>query len=360
MSNIDTDLITWKTNAWKDEGMVKWYSARMVENTATNRLKNAIEEHLITQSITGHRVLDVGIGTGRGSLPLLRRGRTVTGIDSSQAMLDEARRLAGDSPIDLRVGDITAVPCDAGAFDDVFSLNVLVHFPNWQDAVAGWQRLVRPGGTIAFDIHTRENPETAYGVDREKWPPALVATDSGDKSNYMSRTTAAEVLRFAREHRMRLKAIQPYGAFLGGGNHNWLLDTLEQKNHWRRMLSWVAADDALLEFCLFVEVFAIHHLTPRIAGRMWVVLVNEENEAANDAWAEKHAAIDTTLAAHDWERVARSLPIGIDELRRALAKMLAAPRTRVFAYRLYETARTRGVDLGVFFGEDERAWLSHT
>lgn len=128
-SHEDDSLINWKTHAWQDAGMVSWYSGRMVENTSTNYLKNVLEVGTVKRHIRGKEVLDIGIGTGRASLPLIEQGFAVTGIDSSQAMLNETRRLAGNLPITLKLGDITKLPFDAESFDSAIALNVMVHFP---------------------------------------------------------------------------------------------------------------------------------------------------------------------------------------------------------------------------------------
>ncbi|HET8707511.1 MAG TPA: class I SAM-dependent methyltransferase, partial [Pseudomonadales bacterium] len=97
-------LTQWKTDAWKDPAMVAWYSGRMVENSGTNRLNNMLEVGLCDRFAVGQTVLDIGVGTGRASLPLARKGMQLTGIDSSQAMLDECQRLAGNVPVQLQVG----------------------------------------------------------------------------------------------------------------------------------------------------------------------------------------------------------------------------------------------------------------
>ena len=76
-----------------------------MENEGTNRLKNAVEISLCEKFAVGPEVLDVGIGTGRASLPLLDKGWRLTGVDSSQAMLDECARHANGKPIQLKLGD---------------------------------------------------------------------------------------------------------------------------------------------------------------------------------------------------------------------------------------------------------------
>ena len=54
----------------------------------------ALEGPLVQQAcgnVQGHRVLDMGCGTGRHALWLAQAGADVTGIDFSEAMLAKAR-----------------------------------------------------------------------------------------------------------------------------------------------------------------------------------------------------------------------------------------------------------------------------
>ncbi len=79
---------------------------------------------------SGTRVLDVGCGVGRWSRLLASRGASVTGIDLSPTMIDEARRRATGSQIrgscNFFVRDLATL--EAGEkFDLVLSVTVLQH-----------------------------------------------------------------------------------------------------------------------------------------------------------------------------------------------------------------------------------------
>jgi len=54
-------------------------------------------------------VLELGIGTGRVALPLAERGISVSGIDSSPAMVDLLRAKPGGERIDVTIGDFADV-----------------------------------------------------------------------------------------------------------------------------------------------------------------------------------------------------------------------------------------------------------
>jgi SAM-dependent methyltransferase len=64
----------------------------------------------------GNRVLELGVGTGRMALPLVERGLSVTGIDSSPKMLARLAGKPGGEKVRAVLGDMGAVGVD-GEFD---------------------------------------------------------------------------------------------------------------------------------------------------------------------------------------------------------------------------------------------------
>jgi SAM-dependent methyltransferase len=97
------------------------------------------------------RLLEIGVGTGRISLPLHRRGRSMVGIDLSAPMLDQyrakaaAERLA--APAVVR-GDATRLPFRDQSFGGVIEAHVLHLIPGWREAVAEVRRVIAPGGVF--------------------------------------------------------------------------------------------------------------------------------------------------------------------------------------------------------------------
>jgi ubiquinone/menaquinone biosynthesis C-methylase UbiE len=93
------------------------------------------------------RALDLGTGTGAGALWLARKfpQARVTGVDISEAMIEQARaklppELSGR--VDFLVGDAERLPFADGSFDLVAQISVPVFF----DEVA---RLLAPDGYVA-------------------------------------------------------------------------------------------------------------------------------------------------------------------------------------------------------------------
>lgn len=114
----------------------------------------------------GGPVLELGCGSGRLLLPLARAGLSVTGVDSSAAMLRlaEARLATEDAAAAARVrlieGDIAAFAAEGEPFGlAVFGYNTFMHLSETEIAAAlrHIRGCLRPGGLLLIDI---ENPFT--------------------------------------------------------------------------------------------------------------------------------------------------------------------------------------------------------
>jgi ubiquinone/menaquinone biosynthesis C-methylase UbiE len=109
-----------------------------------------------------HHVLDVGTGTGIVTLQAARwgghRGKAL-GIDLSEEMMATAVSKAAQAGLSDRVEfrqmDAEALELPDGAFDVVFSLFALLHFPNPQTALGEMFRVLRPGGRLVIAVGSR-------------------------------------------------------------------------------------------------------------------------------------------------------------------------------------------------------------
>jgi SAM-dependent methyltransferase len=104
----------------------------------------------------GDRLLDVACASGLAIELARLRGALCSGIDASARLVAVARdRNPG---CDIRVGDMHALPWDAGAFDVVTSFRGI--WGTTPDALAEVHRVLRPGGRVGITVwgHLKVSP----------------------------------------------------------------------------------------------------------------------------------------------------------------------------------------------------------
>ncbi len=110
---------------------------------------------------------DLGCGTGSVGAALAPFVARVVAVDGSAAMLQAAKkRLQGFGNIDLRRGDLEALPIDDARLDAATMMLVLHHVPEPQRALAEVARVLKPGAPlILVDMlpHDRENYRQQMG-----------------------------------------------------------------------------------------------------------------------------------------------------------------------------------------------------
>ncbi|ONK14866.1 class I SAM-dependent methyltransferase [Streptomyces sp. MP131-18] len=105
-----------------------------------------------------HKVLDLCCGTGLLLRDLTQRGYTVTGLDRSAAMLEQAaHKLGSQAEGRLVLGELPDIPLQE-EFDAVYSTGgALNYLPNDTSLLRSFEsvyRVLRPGGTFVFDLYT--------------------------------------------------------------------------------------------------------------------------------------------------------------------------------------------------------------
>ena len=110
---------------------------------------------------------DLGCGTGQVSAALAPFVERVIAVDASAAMLQAAKkRLQGFENVDLRRGELEALPVDDAKLDAATLMLVLHHVPEPQRALAEVARVLKPGGrAIIVDMlpHDRESYRQQMG-----------------------------------------------------------------------------------------------------------------------------------------------------------------------------------------------------
>ena len=111
---------------------------------------------LTPEDLKGKRVLDVGCGMGRYADVATRWGAQVVGIDLSAAAEVAARNLADRDFVAFQA-DVFALPFAEESFDCIYSIGVLHHTPNCEQAVKVLPQYLKPGGTLAVWLYSAYN-----------------------------------------------------------------------------------------------------------------------------------------------------------------------------------------------------------
>ena len=144
-------------------------------------------------------VVELAVGTGRVAIPVAQAtGRTVIGIDSSPAMLEQARAAGGDV-LDLRLADMRELELEEPAALVYCPYRALLHLPTWTDRRLVFERVaasLSPGGRFAWNAFAFDHAIAARldGMRQEEPVPHTlryavgdgridIVLDSGEKSS---------------------------------------------------------------------------------------------------------------------------------------------------------------------------------
>src|SRR5512139_1734721 len=136
----------------------------------TRELPEPIATHgipaLLQHIAPGGKILDVGTGTGRISVPLLRLGADVIGVDLSLNMMGKLREKY--SAAHLAQTDASRLPFAAQHFDAVLTTHVMHLIGPWREALREYRRVLKPGG-VYIDSTQWHEPASQLTRIRNKW-----------------------------------------------------------------------------------------------------------------------------------------------------------------------------------------------
>jgi SAM-dependent methyltransferase len=122
-------------------------------------------------------VVELAVGSGRVAIPVAKAtGREVIGIDSSPAMLEQARSraLAEGVQLDLREGDMRDFVLDEPAALIYCPFRSLLHLPTWKDRRRTFERVaasLRQGGRFAWNAFPFDHEMAAHLDGRPQTAP---------------------------------------------------------------------------------------------------------------------------------------------------------------------------------------------
>jgi len=176
-------------------------------------------------------LVELAVGSGRVAVPVAQAtGRRVIGIDTSPAMLAQARRNAAAADVELELveGDMRDLALAEPAGLIYCPFRALLHLPTWADRRRTFERVaaaLRPDGRFAWNAYAFDHHIAAGldGVHQEKPVPHTIRyavgdnrvdliLDSGGRSSLWW-ATKNEWLGLIEVAGLRLEAL--YGGFAG-------------------------------------------------------------------------------------------------------------------------------------------------
>jgi SAM-dependent methyltransferase len=133
-------------------------------------------------------IVELAVGNGRVAIPVaLATGRKVLGIDSSPAMLEQARRNAADAGVelDLREGDMRDLRLEEPAALVYCPARALLHLPTWADRRRTFEHVaegLEPGGRFAWNAFAFDHRIAARldGLHQDEPVPHSLSYAVGD------------------------------------------------------------------------------------------------------------------------------------------------------------------------------------
>ena len=101
----------------------------------------------------GSRLLDLGCGTGRLTIPLAQSGYNVSGTDINGDIIDIARDKAGENGVNahFNIARAEVLSFSDATFDICIVDSVLEHVTDWEKTIEEVARVLKPGGIAYFD-----------------------------------------------------------------------------------------------------------------------------------------------------------------------------------------------------------------
>lgn len=118
----------------------------------------------------GHKILEVGCGTGSDLLQFAKHGAEAYGIDITDEHLRLAKQRVGNLAT-VQYGDGRAIPYPDASFDYVYSHGVIHHSDEPQKITAEIMRVLKPGGRFNIQVYAKWSYFPLYLILRfgRKW-----------------------------------------------------------------------------------------------------------------------------------------------------------------------------------------------
>ena len=134
-------------------------------------------------------VLDVACGPGIVSCEFARLVQSVTGIDITPAMIEQAKQLQKEKKLDnieWKIGDVSELPFQDDEFSIVVTRYSLHHMINPNIILKEMYRVCKPGGKILIvDVTPEKDKKTSYNLVEKLRDPSHTEALTLEELRYM-------------------------------------------------------------------------------------------------------------------------------------------------------------------------------
>jgi len=116
------------------------------------------------------KILDIGCGYGRLTIPLAKEGHNIEGVDLSPNLIEEAKLRAKKENLDVafKIGDMRSLPYKDDSFDVVICMwSTFSYMLTVEDQVKALEQMARvltKGGIAIIDLPSTEKNQTLEGT----------------------------------------------------------------------------------------------------------------------------------------------------------------------------------------------------
>jgi len=153
IQNFDKKMTT---VSWKDE-YENGEDRHWMKDWEPCPLAKEVVGELKAAGIKNADVLEIGIGNGRDSIFIAKKGHNVIGIDIAKEPVGIAQEKAKDEGLEnitFEVGDAEKLQYDSDTFDAVYSV-AAIHSTLLDDTLKEIHRVLKPGGTVKLFLYTK-------------------------------------------------------------------------------------------------------------------------------------------------------------------------------------------------------------
>lgn len=156
----------------------------------------------------GSRVLDAGCGEGNVAIYLAKNhGLKVVGLDLLDFNVSNAKANAASQSqsknVTFQVGTYMQLPFANDSFDALYTMETLVHAPDYRKALSEFVRVLKPGGKLALFEYTLKpesdiTPSEVIGMKRIKQINRVAAMPAFDQFTFGSMEAKLKAAGFRR------------------------------------------------------------------------------------------------------------------------------------------------------------------